>query len=156
MINKKIKSTATGIIESSLIEVSTLLLAINPGKAEKELLPLVLNGIATPVEIQGGPSSFTVFTGESLNPARLCYIRVNPANNSISVYGGWWFLGEYIIEPHQRGSAVTYNLYNTASGLSGIIAGFLHKKELAAAKYTLTAMLQKISQRLGSAAYHIE
>jgi hypothetical protein len=151
MISKQIKGTASGVVKSSFAEVSALLLGVHPGKVSGQELPLVIAGVAASVEIQGGPRKFTVLAGDNSAATRLCFIEVDQANCSISIYGGWWFKGEYTIRPHSEGSLLTYSL--AATGVSGSIAGLLHRRELMAAKPTLEQMLQRLGERLGCAAY---
>jgi hypothetical protein len=153
MISKQIKGTASGVVESSVAEVSALLLGVHPRKVSGQELPLVIAGVAASVEIQGGPRKFIVLAGDNSAATRLCFIEVDQANYSISIYGGWWFRGEYTIRPHPEGSLLTYSLSNAATGVSGSIAGLLHRRELMAAKPTLEQMLQRLGERLGCAAY---
>jgi hypothetical protein len=155
-MSKQIKGTASGIVESSLAEVSALLLSVHSGKVSGQELPLVMDGVAASVEIQGGPKKFTVMGSDNSAEIRLCFIEVDQANHSISIYGGWWFRGEYTIKPDSKGSLLTYNLSNAATGVSGAIAGLLHRRELKAAKPTLEQMLQRLGERLGCAAYVTE
>jgi hypothetical protein len=156
MLSQQMKGTASGILESPLAEVSALLLGVRAGKVSGQELPLVMDGIAASVEIKGGPRNFTVLGGDNSAATRLCFIEVDQANHSISIYGGWWFRGEYTIKPHAKGSLLTYTLYNAATGVSGAIAGLLHRRELKAAKPTLERMLQRLGERLGCAAYITE
>ena len=156
MISKQIKGTASGVVESSLAEVSALLLGVHSGKVSGQELPLVMDGVAASVEIQGGPRKFTVLAGDNSAATRLCFIEVDQANHSISIYGGWWFRGEFTIKPHSKGSLLTYNLSNAATGISGAIAGILHRRELKSAKPTIEGMLQRLGKRLGCAAYVTE
>jgi hypothetical protein len=153
MVSKQITGTASGVVESSLAEVSALLLAVRSGKVSGQELPFVIAGVAASVEIQGGPRKFTVLTGDNSAPTRLCFIEVDQANHSISIYGAWWFRGECTIRPHSNGSLLTYSLRNAATGVSGAIAGLLHRRELMAAEPTLEQMLQRLGERLGCAAY---
>lgn len=155
MTSKQIKGTSSGVVESPVAEASALLLDVHSGKVSGQELPLVIGGISASVEIQGGPSKFTVLAGDDSNAIRLCFIELDQANHSISICGGWWFRGEYKISPHSKGSLLTYNLYNAATGLSGAIAGLLHRRELMAAKPSLDQMLQRLGERLGCAAYHL-
>jgi hypothetical protein len=78
---------------------------------------------------------------------------VDRANHRISIYGGWWFMGEYTIMPHPKGSLLTYHLSNAATGVSGAIAGLLHRRELKAVGPALEQMLHRLGERLGCAAY---
>ncbi len=151
MTSKQIKATAAGVVESSLAEVSALLLAVHSGKVSGQELPLVIDGASASVEIQGGPRKFAVL--DNSTAARLCFIEIDQANGSISIYGGWWFRGEYTIKPHAKGSLLTYTLSNAATGVSGALAGFLHRRALKAAKPTLEWMLQRLGDRLDCAAY---
>lgn len=155
-MSKQIKGTASGIVESSLAEVSALLLSVQSGKVSGQALPLVIDGIAASVEIQGGPKKFTVMGRDDYAEIRLCFIEVDQANHSISISGGWWFRGEYTIKPDSKGSLLTYNLSNAATGVSGAIAGLLHRRELKAARPMLEQMLQRLGARLGCAAYVTE
>ena len=147
---------ASGVVESSLAEVSALLLGVHSGKVSGQELPLVMEGVAASIEIQGGPREFVVLADDNSSATRLCFIEVDRANHSIAIYGGWWFRGEYTIKPHSKGSLLTFNLYNAATGVSGAIAGLLHGRELRAAKLTLEQMLQRLGERLGCAAYVTE
>ncbi len=153
MISKQVTATASGVVESSLAEVSALLLDVRSGKLGGQELPFVIVGIAALVEIQGGPIKFTVLTGDKAAPTRLCFIEVDQAKHSISIHGAWWFWGEYTIRPHSKGSLLTYSLCNAATGVSGTIAGLLHRRELMAAKPALEQMLLRLGERLGCAAY---
>jgi hypothetical protein len=156
MISKEIKGTASGIVEAPLIEVSDLLLDVRAGKVSGRELPVVLDGVAASVEIQGGPRKFTVLAGAGPAATRLCFIELDRANHSVSIYGGWWFRGEYTVGPHSKGCLLTYYLYNSATGVSGAIAGLLHRRELKTAAPALKHMLQKLGKRLGCAAYVTE
>ena len=156
MISSQITGTASGILETPLAKVATLLLDVPAGHVSGQGLPLVIAGFAGSIEIQGGPEKFTVLTGDKSAQIRLCFIDVDRENFSISTYGGWWFRGEYKISNHEKGSLLTYNLSNAATGMSGIIAGFLHRRELSAARPTLEMMLQSLGKRLGCPAYVIE
>jgi hypothetical protein len=115
-----------------------------------------MDGLAASVEIQGGPRKFTVLAGDNSAATRLCFIEIDQVNHSISIYGGWWFRGEYTIKHHSKGSLLTYSLCNAATGVSGSIAGLLHRRELKTAKPTLEQMLQRLGNRLGCAAYVTE
>lgn len=154
MISKQIKGRASGVVESSVAKVSALLLDVHSGKVSGQGLPLVIDGISASVEIQGGPRKFTVL--DNSTAIRLCFIEIDQANHSISIYGGWWFRGEYTIKPHSKGSLLTYNLYNASTGVSGAFAGLLHRRELKAARPALEKMLQRLGERLSCAAYITE
>lgn len=155
-MSKQIKGTASGIVESSPAEVSALLLSMHSGRVSGQEVPLVIEGVAASVEIHGGPNKFTVTGTDNSAEVRLCFIEVDPANHSISISGGWWFRGEYTIKPDSKGSLLTYNLCNAATGVSGAIAGLLHRRELKAARPMLEQMLQRLGERLGCAAYVTE
>lgn len=156
MISKHLKGTACGVVEAPLTEVSAILLGVRPGKVSGQELPLVIDGVDLAVEIQGGPRKFTVLAGEGSAATRLCFIEVDQTNHGVSIYGGWWFRGEYTIKPHRKGSLLTYNLSNAATGMSGAIAGLLHRRELKAARPAITHVLQRLGERLRCAAYITE
>lgn len=142
------KGTASGIVEAPFTEVSALLMDVHCGRFSGHELPLVIDGVAAGVEIQGGPQKFTVFAGESSAATRLCFVEVDKQNHSVSIYGGWWFRGEYTIEAHPKGSLLTYRLSNAATGVSGAIAGLVHRRELKGARAVLEHMLRKVGERL--------
>ena len=148
--------TATGVVESPCAKVSALLLDVRAGAFNGRELPLVIDGAASAVLIEGGPKKFTVLAGESTAATRLCFIEVDQANHCISTYGGWWFKSEYAIEPHHKGSLLTCRLFNAATGVSGMVAGLLHRRELMSARPALERMLQKLETRLGCVAYLAE
>ena len=153
---RQLKATSYGVVEAPLGDVSALLLDVRPGRVSGLEMPLVLSGASASVDIQGGPQKFTVLVGDNSAAVRLCFIEVDRENHGISLYGGWWFRGEYTISPHSKGSLLTYRLYNEATGVSGAIAGLFHRRELMTAKPMLEQMLRKLAGRLGCAAYATE
>jgi hypothetical protein len=81
-------------------------------------------------------------------------IHADAERRVLSVSGHWWFRGEYAVSPDERGSLVTYGMFNVAPPLSRwlvplVAGGALH----ASARPMIERQLAAIASRLGTTSH---
>ncbi|OUC99809.1 hypothetical protein CA984_01420 [Streptosporangium minutum] len=58
--------------------------------------------------MEGGPGRFTLrATGYAMT--------VEVTGRTFAAQGGWWYRGEYAVEPHPEGALLTHRVFNVAS-----------------------------------------
>jgi hypothetical protein len=40
--------------------------------------------------------------------------EVDHVNRTVAIQGGWWYRGEYTLEPHDKGTRIVHRVYNVA------------------------------------------
>ena len=79
-------------------------------------------------------------------------IEVDAKQHSIATQGEWWYRGVQSVEPHARGSLLTYRVYNIAPGIGWWAAQLVQGREHARVMQdTLQASLEAIGKKLGVA-----
>jgi hypothetical protein len=79
------------------------------------------------------------------------YLEVDPSQYSIAVQGEWWYRGVHRLEPHPRGTLLTYSVYNIAPPISRWIASLVQGPEHARTmKPQLQTLLETIGKQLNS------
>ncbi|MDH2429249.1 hypothetical protein [Sphaerisporangium sp. TRM90804] len=94
----------TGVIEAPVGQVAELL-AVRPGPVGPRTLWL-LDG-SYQGTVHGGPERFTVRSeGHTMT--------VEAREGFVAVQGGWWYRGEYLLQPHPRGTRLVHRVFNVA------------------------------------------
>src|SRR5690242_3047444 len=96
----------SGIIACQVARVWTALIDANPILTSADKASLTGNSV---------PPSFSTTIG--MPGAGKLTVQVDTMNHCIAVQGEWWYRGVYRVEPHERGSLVSYEVYNIAPGL---------------------------------------
>ena len=77
-------------------------------------------------------------------------VEVDRRRHQIAVQGEWWYRGVHSVEPHLRGSLVTYEVYNVAPGIgwwaAQLVQGRANARTMAS---QLQSLLNTIGQWLG-------
>lgn len=82
--------------------------------------------------------------------------KIDKENHKISVQGEWWYRGTTDVKPHEKGSLVTYCIYNIAPGLGWWLAQYVQGR--ASAKGMISSFqkgLYQIGNKLDCPAYLI-
>lgn len=105
--------SATGVIEAPLEQVLDLVLTVRPGKPGRDNAFLVstVPGVGRRVWLSGGPARFGVHYG---GDAEGGFIEVDRDRRMFAFHGGFKFRGEYFFDRHERGTLLTYKVYNVA------------------------------------------
>ncbi|WP_214415667.1 hypothetical protein [Sphaerisporangium fuscum] len=104
----------TGVIEAPVERVAELLLAVRPGPIGPDNLWL-LHGRHGGT-LSGGPERFTVqLTGHAMT--------VEVGARSLAMQGGWWYRGEFHIQPHPDGTRLVHRVLNVAKEAHWAVAG---------------------------------
>ncbi|GAA4218439.1 hypothetical protein FHR32_004609 [Streptosporangium album] len=138
----------TGVIEAPADRVADLLLAARPGPIGPDNLWL-LNG-SHQGNLSGGPERFTAhFAGHTMT--------VEVRKNLLALQGGWWYRGEYLIEPHPLGTRLVHRVFNVAQrGRWGVpLANRFFIGFRAGLRKNTGDLLDRVGEQLGCAA-HLE
>jgi hypothetical protein len=102
---------ATGVIEAPLERVLDLVLRVEPGKPSRDnaFLMSTIPGVHG-ARVSGGPATFDVHYGQHVGGR----IEVDRGRRSFAFQGGFKFRGEYWFDPHERGTLLTYKVFNVA------------------------------------------
>ncbi|GII84699.1 hypothetical protein Ssi03_26890 [Sphaerisporangium siamense] len=98
----------TGVIEAPPDRVAALM-AVRPGPVGPDNLWLMSDSLPGGV-VSGGPGRFRVSL-PSL-PSRAMTIEAD--DGFVAAQGGWWYRGEYRLEPHPEGSRLVHRVFNVA------------------------------------------
>jgi hypothetical protein len=119
-----------------------------------QVWPLLLDNFSSvgvdrnTVENYTGQQPYTTFIGKPGNGK--ITIEVDKVRHSIAIQGEWWYRGVHTVEPHPRGSLVTYSIYNIAPGIGWWAAQLVQGRENARGMKTqLQAGLDAIGAKLG-------
>ena len=74
---------------------------------------LLSDGPYAGATVTGGPDRFQVRGTPGTGT-----VEVDREAGTFAVQGGWWYRGEYAVEPDPAGARVTYRVYNVAGALS--------------------------------------
>ncbi|MER5620960.1 hypothetical protein [Streptosporangium sp. NPDC002544] len=96
---------AAGVIEAPVGRVERLLLAVRPGPVGADNVWLLAEHGGV---VAGGPERFTLST-----PIHTMTVEVG--EHTIAFQGGWWYRGEYAVEPHSEGALLTHRVRNVAT-----------------------------------------
>ena len=120
----------------------------------EQVWPLLLDSFSSvgvdrkAVEAYRGPQPYVTFIGKPGNGK--ITIEVDQVRHSILIQGEWWYRGVQMVEPHPRGSLITYSVYNIAPGIGWWAAQLVQGRENAGKmKGQLQAGLDAIRKHLG-------
>ncbi|MEV6865629.1 hypothetical protein AB0M44_32095 [Streptosporangium subroseum] len=104
-MKKTLLFEAAGTIEAPVERVERLMLAVRPGPVGPDNAWLMSQ---TGGAIEGGPERFTLRrAGHAMT--------VEVVGQTFAMQGGWWYRGEYTVEPHPAGTLLTHRVFNVAS-----------------------------------------
>ncbi|WP_197048515.1 hypothetical protein [Streptosporangium roseum] len=104
-MGKTLMYEAAGVIAAPVERVERLVLAIRPGPVGRDNAWLLSSTGGT---VEGGPGRFTLrATGHTMT--------VEVTGRTFAAQGGWWYRGEYAVEPHPEGALLTHRVFNVAS-----------------------------------------
>ncbi|ADD44399.1 hypothetical protein [Stackebrandtia nassauensis] len=102
----KPKFEATAILELPLAQAEAAILDVRTGPPGQGHVWLLGD---TTGAVTGGPQRFTAMLGNY----RLT-VDVDRERRTIATQGGWWYRGEYALEPAGPHTRVTHRVYNVA------------------------------------------
>jgi hypothetical protein len=136
--------SASGVVEAPVNDVWQALL-----EADAALTPADRTAIA-----HDRSGQFTKTTGQP-GQGRI-HVEVDSARRSIAIQGEWWYRGVHSVESHERGSLLTYRVYNVAPGIGWWAAQFVQGAQHARTMDgQVQVLLRAIGQKLGCDAYLI-
>ncbi|WP_433248409.1 hypothetical protein ACQPYK_00470 [Streptosporangium sp. CA-135522] len=104
-MKKTLLFEAAGVIATPIERVERLVLTVRPGPIGPDNAWLIspIGGV-----IEGGPERFTLrLEGYAM--------AVEVAGRTFATQGGWWYRGEYTLDPHPEGTLLTHRVLNVAS-----------------------------------------
>ncbi|MEV8634781.1 hypothetical protein AB0395_24310 [Streptosporangium sp. NPDC051023] len=104
-MKKTLLYEVAGVVETSRERVERLILTVHPGPVGPDNVWLFSSSGGT---VEGGPGRFTLRM-----PAHSMTVEVT--EGTLAAQGGWWYRGEYTVEPHPEGTLVTHRVFNVAS-----------------------------------------
>ncbi|MEV7012995.1 hypothetical protein [Streptosporangium sp. NPDC051022] len=104
-MKKTLLCEVAGVVETAPERVERLVLAVSPGPVGPGNAWLFSSHGGT---VEGGPERFVLRM-----PAHAMTVEVT--GSTLATQGGWWYRGEYTVEPHSDGALVTYRVFNVAS-----------------------------------------
>jgi hypothetical protein len=146
----------SGLVEAPVEEVSSKLLALRPGRIGGDNgLVLATEGPEGrgPMKVAGGPRRFTATVGEP--PGTSLDVEVDPAQRRLTVQGHFWYRGTYTVDPHARGSRLTYRVDNIAPGAVHWLIPLWQFRLRAQMTSRLGRLLRTLGDCLGCAVYPI-
>jgi hypothetical protein len=149
--------TARGVVEAPADQVAGTLLDVRTGVAgDGNALVLTAGELAQsgPVVLRGGPRTFTADIGEEHGTS--VRVEVDPDRRSLTIEGHWWYRGVYTVEPHERGSLITYRVYNIAPGFTRWMATLLNLRQAGKTAEDLRQVLRAIGARLGAGTHLVD
>jgi hypothetical protein len=166
IINQRILISCKGIIAAPFGQVRDKLIeAPVIGRVNAKDLPFILSGLAGEagsLVIKGGPVKYGVYTGQDTSLLRVVYMDVDRSKNMLAYYGGWWFLNEYEILPHEKGCLVKNNVVNIAPGLSRVLLPFskefrsMFREDVNSTwKHSFQVFLENVASQLSCESYVI-
>ncbi|MEV5708047.1 hypothetical protein [Actinoallomurus sp. NPDC052274] len=75
--------------------------------------------------------------------------EVDADQHVIGLQGSWWYRGEHAVVPHQRGSAITYSVYNVAPGGTRWLVGVTERGSETRLKGEFQQLISDVGNRLG-------
>ena len=82
------------------------------------------------------------------------YLEVNRLQRSIAIQGEWWYRGVTSVKPDNRGSILSYEVFNVAPGVgwwvAQLVQGPQHARQM---QRVLHEQLATIGRRLGCKSY---
>jgi hypothetical protein len=102
-----------GVVRAPEADVRRLLLTVQPGPIGPGNAWLLSDGPYAGATVTGGPDRFQVRGTPGTGT-----VEVDREAGTFAVQGGWWYRGEYAVEPDPAGARVTYRVYNVAGALS--------------------------------------
>jgi hypothetical protein len=135
-----------GIIEAPPEQVWEALLESNASLSEAEKAQL---------RSEQGPACYATTVGKP--GAGRIYLEVNRLERSIAVQGEWWYRGVTRVRPDNRGSLLSYEVFNVAPGVgwwaAQLVQGPQHARQM---QRMLREQLAAIGRRLGRTSYPLE
>jgi hypothetical protein len=101
------------VVRAPEAEVRRLLLTVEPGPIGPGNAWLLSDGPYAGATVAGGPDRFQVRGASGTGT-----VEVDRDAGTFAVQGGWWYRGEYTVEPDPAGARVTHRVYNVAGALS--------------------------------------
>src|SRR4051812_30171658 len=98
-----------GVVRAPEADVRRLLLTVQPGPIGPGNTWLLSDGPYAGATVTGGPDRFQVRGTPGTGT-----VEVDREAGTFAVQGGWWYRGEYAVEPDPAGARVTYRVYNVA------------------------------------------
>lgn len=103
-MDKTLMYEVAGVIEAPRERVERLILTVCPGPVGPGNAWLFSSLEGT---VEGGPGRFTVrLPGHTMT--------VEVTEQTFAAQGGWWYRGEYAVEPHREGTLLTHRVFNAA------------------------------------------
>lgn len=99
----------TGLVDASLDRVSELVLTAREGEVGQGNAWLFHEG-SQRATLTGGPDEYRFSA-----PGHRGTIDVDRDRRTIAFQGGWWYRGEYQLEPDTSGTRIVHRVYNAAT-----------------------------------------
>ncbi|GAA3079323.1 hypothetical protein [Streptosporangium carneum] len=104
-MKKTLLYEVAGVVETSPERVKRLILAVRPGPVGPDNVWLLSSAGGT---VEGGPGRFTLrMPGHAMT--------VEVTEETFAAQGGWWYRGEYTVEPHPEGTLFVHRVFNVAA-----------------------------------------
>lgn len=131
----KLMVEAAAILEIPLEQAMAKFLHVETGPSGR----VWLLGDA-PAPVTGGPERFTV----TQNQYRL-RVDVDHARRTIATQGGWWYRGEYTLDPEGPHTRLTHRVYNVAGPASRWSVPLANRLFIGFGAQTRTAFAQSVA-----------
>jgi hypothetical protein len=149
--------SATGVIEASTKEVTDVFLTVHQGSVGWDNAPLLYTIPGggrwmrmSAVTLAGGPERFTLHYGS--HPGGT--VEVDRKRRWFAMQGGYKFRAEWSFAPHERGTLLTYSVFNVTPGAARYRALVRFQFWLSGKlKIGLRGILRRIASTLDCAAY---
>ncbi len=137
----------SGIIEAPVEQV---------WEAFFESTPLVSASDKQTVARESGPVRLAGYVGAySGGISSKAHTEIDKQHRFIAVQGGWWYRGVHSIEPHERGSLISYRVYNLEQGPARWLIPWMNPKLGEQMKQGMLDTLHQISEKLHCKVYPI-
>lgn len=108
--------SASAVIEAPIDRVDEILLMVREGPVGAGNAPLLgmlpRVGRMPGMSLRGGPDRFELCYGNQPGGT----VEVDRKRHWFAMQGGYKFRAEYLFEPHERGTLLTYSVFNVAPG----------------------------------------
>ncbi|MGH3319356.1 MAG: hypothetical protein ACRDN9_04095 [Streptosporangiaceae bacterium] len=102
----------SGVVEAPLEDVAEMVLSVGPGRVGSDNAWLLGGGPYAAATLTGGPDRFIATAdGHSVT------VEIDRGSRTFALQGGWWYRGEYTLEPGSHGTRLTHRVYNVATRL---------------------------------------
>ncbi|MBV2364206.1 hypothetical protein ACFPZ0_00370 [Streptomonospora nanhaiensis] len=107
---RRLLAEASATVPAPRDSVADLLLSVRSGPAGPDNgWLLIARGGPENLTLTGGPNTFTAHA-----PDHRFTVEVDRAHRTIALQGGWWYRGEFAVQPCPSGARIVHRVYDVA------------------------------------------